>query len=149
MITQTRSLLWYRNHELWASSGLGVITYFSGSFMRRSPRFLSNSFVTTALGESLSKQCELANRQILPVIPSRSEKRTFVQEPHENWASNIHDKIEDEHSSRNPKSTMFGREVATSVIRGRLREMQRVCEDSRKAVLTAIVKVSNMAWEGV
>lgn len=46
-------------------------------------------------------------------------------------------------------SMVSAKEVATTGVRGKLREMQRVCEDCSKTVPTATVKFAELEREGV
>lgn len=76
-------------------------------------------------------------------------QRAFVQHTGTERTSNVPEGMDGEEDNRDVECTVTAEEAATSGIRNKLREVQRVCDDSGEAVPTTIVEVVELAREGI
>lgn len=82
------------------------------------------------------------------VLPLK-EQRAFVQNLNTERTRHVSEGMDDEEDNSDLESMVAAEGVATSGIRGNLREVHRVCESGGKAVPMSIVEVIGLAQEGV
>lgn len=85
----------------------------------------------------------------LETILSLSGQRAFPQKSDNGQTSDGPDRVDNGEDIWDFQDMVTAEEVAMFGIHGKLREVQRVCEDGSEAVSTAIVGVVDLAREGV
>lgn len=82
-------------------------------------------------------------------IPSLAEQRAFAYKLNTEDASNVLQRTESEKQYWVFEGIVTVEKVSTSGIRGKLQDVQRLCEDGGKTMLSTIVDLIEFAGEGV
>lgn len=82
-------------------------------------------------------------------IPSLAEQRAYVRNLDARRTSDVSEGIDDEEENWDFENMVAAEIVASSGLRGKLLEVQRICEDGDEAVPTTILEVVELACDGI
>lgn len=78
-----------------------------------------------------------------------AKQRAFVRSLDTELTSNVPGRMNDEEDSWNFEDIVTAKEVGSSILRAKLQEVQRVCENGGEVVPTTVVELAELAREGV